>query len=163
IAVDANGVHVVGAFTNAQSFGGATLTSANGLYDAFVATFTSAGTHVWSERLGNAGGDDSADAVAAAGGALYVSGYVTRAVDFGVLGRPGRLRAEARADGRVRRRAEARRHGRRLRVRRRGRRWRRRRRRRVVRAHRGSRGRDDARRAGSRRLPREVHDRPRRD
>jgi hypothetical protein len=85
LAVDTSGnVHLAGHFTNNQGFGGATLSSLNTKYDAFVAKFSSAGAHVWSLRFGNANADDAADGVAVdAAGDVFVVGYVTGDVDFG--------------------------------------------------------------------------------
>jgi len=82
-ALDASGnVYVVGRFTGDTNLGGATLSSA-GMHDAFVAKYTSDGTHVWSKRFG-ATMTDSANAVTVDRvGNVVVVGTFQGTVNFG--------------------------------------------------------------------------------
>jgi len=84
LAVDAGGnVVIAGYFQNDINFGGATLTSA-GLDDMFVAKFNTGGTHQWSKRFGDAGGDQRARGVTMdAAGNVYLAGEVGGSIDLG--------------------------------------------------------------------------------
>jgi PKD repeat protein len=82
VAVDGDGNAVVtGRFLDPVDFGGGVLASAG--YDVFLAKFTPAGAHVWSQRLGGAL-YDSGNAVAVDGGGnLVLTGTYMGTVDFG--------------------------------------------------------------------------------
>jgi hypothetical protein len=85
IAVDANGnVALAGYFSNTINFGGSDLTSLNAMTDMFVARFTTAGVHSWSRRAGASDGNEIAyGATMDSAGNVIVTGYATKAVDFG--------------------------------------------------------------------------------
>lgn len=66
VAVDSFGsIYVTGLFFGTCDFGGGPLTSGAGVYgsDIFVAKYSSAGTHLWSKRLGGKFGNNTGDAI----------------------------------------------------------------------------------------------------
>ncbi|MCA9664935.1 MAG: SBBP repeat-containing protein [Myxococcales bacterium] len=83
VAVDnAGNVAITGSFYNTINFGGSTLTS-KGSIDAFVASFTSAGTHRWSKSFGGTSSDYGYDVAVDNSGTVYNIGYFYTSVDFG--------------------------------------------------------------------------------
>jgi hypothetical protein len=84
VATDASGnVIVTGYFEGSADFGGGSLVSAGG-YDLFVAKFNAAGTHLWSQRFGDASDTQYFPDVATDGsGNVIVTGYFQGTVDFG--------------------------------------------------------------------------------
>lgn len=84
MAVDTAGnIIITGFFQNDINFGGATLTSA-GLYDVFLAKFTTDGMHQWSRRFGDAAGDQNGRAVVLdSTGNVYLAGDIGGSIDFG--------------------------------------------------------------------------------
>jgi PKD repeat protein len=85
IATDPQGdVVISGWFSNGINFGGTQLFSYNGLSDAFVAKFTSAGTHMWSRQFGSTNDEEAGYGVAMdANGNVVLGGYAIAGVDFG--------------------------------------------------------------------------------
>src|SRR6185369_6850060 len=85
IAVDAAGSAVItGSFSNAMTFGGATLTALNAMTDGFVARFTSTGAHQWSRRFGADDGSEGGYGVALdPSGNVIITGAVVKSCDFG--------------------------------------------------------------------------------
>jgi hypothetical protein len=83
LAADVNGNVVVGGIVYQTSdFGGGPLTSAGGA-DVFLAKFTSAGAHTWSQRGGGAG-DDWVNKVAMdSTGNVVMTGYFNGSASFG--------------------------------------------------------------------------------
>jgi PKD repeat protein len=83
IAVDGGGnIVVAGRFKGSGDFGGGLLASAAYL-DVFVAKYSAAGQHLWSQRFGGVG-DDIATAVAIdRGGNILMAGSFAGTVDFG--------------------------------------------------------------------------------
>ena len=83
VAVDSSGnVVVTGYFTNAVDFGGGALPNA-GLKDIFLAKYSAAGTHVWSERFGGIS-QESGNAVGIDNsGNIVMTGHFYGTVDFG--------------------------------------------------------------------------------
>lgn len=77
----AGNVIVVGEMAGVTDFGGGPIAS-KGATDAFVALFDPAGAHVASVAFGDAD-YDSANAVAARGGSVAVTGYFAGSADFG--------------------------------------------------------------------------------
>jgi hypothetical protein len=83
IAVDVSGDAIVaGYFEGAVDFGGGALTSAGG-EDIFVAKLGSGGAHDWSERFGDASGQNPQDVAVDASGNVTVTGYFMGTVNFG--------------------------------------------------------------------------------
>ena len=75
IGVDGSGnVVVTGYFAGTVNFGGGSLTSAGGV-DAFVAKFSSAGSHLWSKRFGGANNDAGNSVAVDSSGNAVVTGY----------------------------------------------------------------------------------------
>ena len=84
LALDAAGNVVVGgSFSGNVDFGGGLRASAGGL-DAFLASFTSAGTPRWSRRFGGDGDDELRGLAADAAGNAYATGVFEGTVDYGV-------------------------------------------------------------------------------
>jgi hypothetical protein len=83
VATDATGnVLVTGYFEGMVNFGGGSLASAGGS-DIIMLKLDTAGSHLWSRRVG-AGGDDVGNSVATdAMGNVLVTGYFDGSVDFG--------------------------------------------------------------------------------
>lgn len=67
---------------NTMDFGGGVLTSA-GSTDVFVTKLTSAGSHLWSKRFGNAGDDDAVSIGSDMAGDVIFGGSLNGAADFG--------------------------------------------------------------------------------
>lgn len=86
IAVSGTGVYITGRFQTTVNFGGGNLASAGG-DDVFVLRLNANdGTHVWSTRFGGSGttpGEDIGLGIASDGTGVYVTGFVTDAVNFG--------------------------------------------------------------------------------
>lgn len=85
LAVDAdnsNNYIVVGYMVGTVDFGGGPLTSV-GLADAFVAKFSSAGTHIWSKRFGGTSSDIAQAVAVDSGGNVAVTGYFQGTANFG--------------------------------------------------------------------------------
>jgi fibronectin type 3 domain-containing protein len=84
VAVDGSGnVAVAGYFSGSANFGGATFTSAGGK-DIFVAEYSSAGTHLWSKRMGGTLDDVAKGVATDGGGNVVVTGnFGSASVDFG--------------------------------------------------------------------------------
>jgi hypothetical protein len=83
IGVDGSGnALVTGHFQGTVNFGGGDLTSL-GQNDVFVAKYNSAGTHQWSQRLGDALGEIGYDIAVDEWGNALVTGYFQGTVDFG--------------------------------------------------------------------------------
>ena len=82
-AVDSSGnVVVVGAFSGTVNFGGGPLTSAGGS-DIFVAKYSSTGTHLWSQRFGDASTSTAYGVAVDTSGSVVVVGNFTGTVNFG--------------------------------------------------------------------------------
>jgi hypothetical protein len=71
-----------GYFAGSVDFGGGALTSAGGT-DIFVIKYSSAGTHVWSQRFGNTSADKGYGIAVDQAGSAVVTGMFTGNVDFG--------------------------------------------------------------------------------
>jgi len=83
VAVDANdNVLMAGYFLNDINLGGGTL-STHGGSDAFVAKFSSAGTHVWSKSFGGTTADQALGVAADPSGNVVVLGFFSNSADFG--------------------------------------------------------------------------------
>jgi hypothetical protein len=83
IAVDSQGqLYVVGLFTGAIDFGGQMKVPA-GMWDVFVASYTSQGTLRWVNTAGGAGADFAYDVAVDASDNVIVTGYYEGAVNFG--------------------------------------------------------------------------------
>ncbi|MBI5514994.1 MAG: SBBP repeat-containing protein [Deltaproteobacteria bacterium] len=83
VAVDAAGnLYVTGYFSGTVDFGGTPLSS-SGIYDVFVASFTSAGVHRWSRRFGGSGAQYGRAVALDRSGNVFVTGEVSGSVDFG--------------------------------------------------------------------------------
>jgi hypothetical protein len=86
IAISGTGLYVTGRFQGTVNFGGGDLASAGG-DDVFVLRLNASdGAHVWSKRFGGpstAPGEDIGLGVASDGTGVYVTGFVTEAVNFG--------------------------------------------------------------------------------
>jgi hypothetical protein len=76
-----NDVIVTGYFMGTADFGGGLLTSA-GSSDIFVAKYSAAETHLWSQRFGGSNIDEGIG-VAADGNALTITGRFLTTIDFG--------------------------------------------------------------------------------
>jgi PKD repeat protein len=84
VATDAsNAVLLVGSFNGHLDLGGGSLDASGVQQDAFVAKFTSAGTHVWSRRAGSTANDIANDVVTDGAGNVLVAGVFRGAVGFG--------------------------------------------------------------------------------
>jgi hypothetical protein len=83
LAVDPSGnLIVAGYFSGTVNFGGANLTS-TGDTDIFVAKFSPAGVHQWSQRFGGLFADQALSVAVNASGDVIVAGYFEGTVDFG--------------------------------------------------------------------------------
>lgn len=85
VSVDGTGnVIATGSFRGTVNFGGSNLTSASaGIEDIFVAKYSSAGAHQWSQRFGSAG-LDLGDFIACDNlGGIVVTGQFENTVNFG--------------------------------------------------------------------------------
>jgi hypothetical protein len=83
LAVDPSGnVIVAGYFSGTVNFGGANLTS-TGDTDIFVAKFSAAGVHQWSQRFGGAFEDKALSVAVSTSGDVIVAGSFEGTVNFG--------------------------------------------------------------------------------
>lgn len=83
VSADASGnVLIAGRFYGTVDFGGGTLTS-GGNDDIFVAKFDPDGTHLWSNRYGDASAQYATDMAVDGSGNVTISGYLSGSVDFG--------------------------------------------------------------------------------
>lgn len=89
----AGNIVVTGTFQGTVDFGGGPLTSA-GEFDIFVAKFDASGTHLWSKRFGDTGGDYGNGVAVDGAGNVLVTGSFRGTVDFG----GGSLTSGANAD-----------------------------------------------------------------
>jgi hypothetical protein len=79
---NAGAVFVTGSMDGTVDFGGGALTS-GGAADVFVAKYTSAGAHEWSERFGTGGFQVGQGIASDASGSVIVGGNFEGSVDFG--------------------------------------------------------------------------------
>ncbi len=83
LAVDGAGnALLTGELSSSVDFGGGPLTSA-GLSDIFLAKFDPAGSHLWSERFGDAASQSGYSIAASGAGHVLITGYFAGSVDFG--------------------------------------------------------------------------------
>ncbi|QKK02869.1 MAG: hypothetical protein HND55_09570 [Pseudomonadota bacterium] len=83
-AVGPNGdVFVVGSFTGQALFGGATVISARGTRDIFVARYNAAGTLQWVRRAGGSLADEGRGVAVDSAGNVYITGAFVNNADFG--------------------------------------------------------------------------------
>lgn len=83
VAIDSQGAVVVaGTFQGTVDFGGGPLTSADG-EDIFVAKYSAAGSHIWSQRFGGEGSDRALAVAIDNEDNVLVAGYFNDTVDFG--------------------------------------------------------------------------------
>jgi hypothetical protein len=83
IAVDSAGnVIVVGTFYGTADFGGGSRISA-GSNDVFAAKYSASGTHLWSQRFGDTGGDAAYAVAVDPNDNIYVTGSFAVKIDFG--------------------------------------------------------------------------------
>jgi hypothetical protein len=83
LGVDASGnPTAVGYFAGTANFGGANLTSA-GANDVFVAKYSAAGAHQWSNRFGDADDQRAYGAAVDAAGNVVLTGYFNGTMSFG--------------------------------------------------------------------------------
>jgi hypothetical protein len=83
VAVDDRGnVYVTGMFSGTVDFGGGALTSASH-DDIFLASYTIAGVHRWSQRFGGTWGDSGRSVTVDGSGNIYLTGNFADTVDFG--------------------------------------------------------------------------------
>ncbi|HXV14735.1 MAG TPA: T9SS type A sorting domain-containing protein, partial [Candidatus Krumholzibacteria bacterium] len=75
-------VIMAGHFAGTANFGGANLPSA-GVFDAFLARYTSAGTHVWSQRFGGISNEFCYTVDINATGDIAIAGSFAQSADFG--------------------------------------------------------------------------------
>ncbi len=83
LAIDSTGdIVVVGSFAGTANFGGANLVSAGG-GDVFLAKYTSAGAHVWSQRQGGTSTDDATDIAVDASDEVLMTGHFGATTNLG--------------------------------------------------------------------------------
>jgi hypothetical protein len=83
VATDGSGnVMVTGYFLGTVDFGGGGLTSAGG-NDIFIAKFDSAGSHLWSQRFGDASFQFAQSITADVSGNVIATGFIEGTADFG--------------------------------------------------------------------------------
>lgn len=83
VATDAAGnVVVTGVFSNTVNFGGSGLVS-SGATDIFLAKYNSGGTHQWSFRYGDSGGDIGFGVACDGPGNVALTGLTSGNIDFG--------------------------------------------------------------------------------
>ena len=83
VAVDSSGnVYVIGQFQGTAHYGGGNITS-KGVWDIFVASYTSLGVHRWSKGFGGTSGDIGYGVAVDSSGNVYFTGYFTGTVNFG--------------------------------------------------------------------------------
>ena len=84
VATDSSGnVIITGFFTGTVNFGGDDLTSYSGGYDLYLAKYNSSGTHQWSEKFLNNGGDKGYSLKTIAGDAILFGGVFTGSINLG--------------------------------------------------------------------------------
>ena len=84
INTDASGnILMTGTFGGSLSFGGATLVSAGGSGDVFVAKYNPAGLHQWSQRFGGTDEDEGLGIAADANGNVIVGGFFNGSASLG--------------------------------------------------------------------------------
>jgi hypothetical protein len=84
VAVDGAGaVIITGEFQNTINFGGATLTSASGTYDVFLAKLDGAGVHQWSKRFGNVDNQHGKSVAVDNQNEILLGGDLQGSADFG--------------------------------------------------------------------------------
>jgi hypothetical protein len=83
VCTDGSGsVIVTGYFEGTVDFGGGPLTSA-GLSDIFVAKFASDGSHLWSQRFGDAAEQEAIGIAVDTAGSVFFTGFFIDETDFG--------------------------------------------------------------------------------
>jgi len=83
IGTDASGdVYVTGRFQGTVNLGGGNLVSAGGA-DVFIAKYSGAGAHQWSDAYGGVSTDNVAGLAVDGSGNVVVTGYFAASVDFG--------------------------------------------------------------------------------
>ena len=83
VVVDNSGnTYVTGWFAGSVSFGGTVITS-SGFEDVHLASFTSAGTHRWSKKLGGKAHDRGTAVVVDNNASVFVTGHFEKAGDLG--------------------------------------------------------------------------------
>jgi len=80
-----NNIVLVGAFQDSLDFGGGNMISA-GSYDVFVTKFTTSGSHLGSQRFGDASSQQGIKVVTDASGNIYIFGNFEGTIDFGTGG-----------------------------------------------------------------------------
>lgn len=84
ISASPDGLVLLAGYYSAQIyFGGASALTCQGGKDIFLAKLSAAGGHVWSKGLGAAGNDSGEDIAVDAQGAVVITGFFMRTVDFG--------------------------------------------------------------------------------
>lgn len=83
IAVNASGIYSCGSFSNSVIFG-STIQNASGGSDIYVARFTPQAQAVWSQKAGGSGDDKATSIALSSGGDVYVTGWFTGTVTFGL-------------------------------------------------------------------------------
>jgi PKD repeat protein len=84
VAVDGSGnIVMVGSFRGTLSLGGQSFVSYNFGIDAFVAKYSPAGQHLWSQAFGLQGPDELNGVAVDRNGNVIVTGYFQYSVDFG--------------------------------------------------------------------------------
>ena len=83
VAVDKSGnVYLTGMFYYTVNFGGSALSS-NGIYDAYIASFTPAGGHRWSKSFGSTSSDYGYGIATDPKGNVFFTGYFYNSIKFG--------------------------------------------------------------------------------
>lgn len=83
VAIDAsNNVIVTGSIAGTANLGGGPLTT-NGSGDVFIASYTAAGAHRWSQSYGSAGFEDSHSVAVDGAGNVLITGQSSGPVNFG--------------------------------------------------------------------------------
>ena len=83
-ATDSSGnVVIAGEMQGSVNFGGSKLVSSGTERDVFVARYSSAGAHLWSQRFGSTGSDTGYGVGVDSGGNVYVAGTFSGTVNFG--------------------------------------------------------------------------------
>lgn len=83
VAIDASGnIIMVGHFVGTANLGGSDLIS-GGSNDIFIAKFSAAGGHIWSQRFGGTGSEEATGVAVDSSGSVLVTGNFQGTVDFG--------------------------------------------------------------------------------